>query len=148
MSTLERAIQIAVQAHANKKGKEGDPYILHPLRVMLRLPTEELRILDVLHDVVENSDVTFQDLLAEGFTSAIVEALESLRKRRGELYADFVRRAEAHPLARPVKLADILDNLDESRLGKLPAEEAARLRAKYTEALNSVSALPAAGSDP
>lgn len=148
MSTLERAIQIAVQAHANKQDKGGDAYILHPLRVMLQLPTEELRIIGVLHDVVEDSDVTFQDLLAEGFTPAVVEALESLTKRRDELYTDFIRRAAARPLARPVKVADLLDNLDESRLGKLPAEEAARLRAKYTEALDLISALPPMGSDP
>lgn len=136
MSTLERAIQIAVQAHANKTDKGGDSYILHPLRVMLQLPTEELRIIGVLHDVVEDSDVTFQDLLAEGFTPAVVEALESLTKRRDELYTDFIQRAAAHPLARPVKVADLLDNLDESRLRRLPAKETARLRAQYKEALN------------
>jgi GTP diphosphokinase / guanosine-3',5'-bis(diphosphate) 3'-diphosphatase len=84
MSTLDRAIQIAVTAHAGQIDKGGEPYILHPLRVMLRMRNEEERIAAVLHDVVEDSDSTFESLIAEGFSPNVICALEALTKRPGE----------------------------------------------------------------
>ena len=76
MATLEKAIEIAARAHAGQVDKAGQPYILHPIRVMLRMGSEAERITGVLHDVIEDSDVTLEDLRDEGFDAAILEALD------------------------------------------------------------------------
>ncbi len=116
MSTLDKAIQIAVTAHAEQTDKGGDPYILHPLRVMLRMTTEEERIAAVLHDVVEDSEFTFESLTAEGFSANVLSALDALTKRPGETRIEAAYRAARHPLARLVKLADNAENSDLSRI--------------------------------
>ena len=76
MATLEKAIAIAARAHAGQVDKAGQPYILHSIRVMLRMGSEAERITGVLHDVIEDSDVTLEDLRDEGFDAAILEALD------------------------------------------------------------------------
>jgi guanosine-3',5'-bis(diphosphate) 3'-pyrophosphohydrolase len=105
-----------VKAHAGQLDKGLEPYILHPLRVMLQMRTDEERTAAVLHDVVEDSEFTFSDLLAEGFSQEIVEAIEALTKREGEDRVSAAKRAAANPLARMVKLADVADNSDLSRI--------------------------------
>lgn len=140
MSSLERAIVIAVAAHAGQRDKAGQPYILHPLRIMLRMATTEERIVAVLHDVVEDSPAwSFERLRAEGFSGEVVAALEALTKHPGEKGTDegyfaFVRRAAAHPLAQRVKRADLTDNMDLSRLPHPTAADRARVE-KYRQAL-------------
>ncbi|MCC7410337.1 MAG: HD domain-containing protein [Gammaproteobacteria bacterium] len=116
MSTLERAIEIAAQAHAGQRDKGGEPYVLHPLRVMLRMATEEERIVAVLHDVVEDSEVTLDRLRSEGFSAAVVAAIEALTKHPGEDRLQAAARAARNPLARTVKLADNAENSDLSRI--------------------------------
>lgn len=116
MSTFERAIAIAVQAHAGQLDKAGEPYVLHPLRVMFRMTSMDERIVAVLHDVVEDSEWTLQGLQQEGFSHEVVTAVDALTRRDGESYEDFVRRAGANPLARRVKLADLEDNMDMTRI--------------------------------
>jgi (p)ppGpp synthase/HD superfamily hydrolase len=138
MSTLERAIEIAAMAHREQADKAGNPYIAHPLRVALgfiRSGDEDRAIIAVLHDVIEDSSVTGDGLRSEGFSSAIVEAVEALSRIEGESYNAFIDRAATNPLAAPVKVADLLDNMDAVRLGKLPPEQAAKLAAKYEAAL-------------
>jgi len=131
MSTLDRAIQIAAQAHAGQKDKAGEPYILHPLRVMLAVQGETERIVAALHDVVEDSEEwTFERLREEGFAEEILEALDYLTRREGETYQAFIARAGGHPLARKVKLADLEDNMDLRRLRQIGEKEAERL-ARY-----------------
>jgi (p)ppGpp synthase/HD superfamily hydrolase len=120
MSTLERAIAIAAEAHAGQTDKGGAPYILHPLRVMMRVEGERARIAAVLHDLVEDTAWTFEALRAEGFEDAVVEAIDGLTRRDGEVYLDFCRRAAGNEIARAVKLADIDDNLDPARVAALP----------------------------
>ncbi|WP_431288939.1 HD domain-containing protein [Roseateles chitinivorans] len=128
MSTLERAIQIAAQAHAEQLDKGGQPYILHPLRVMLRVQSEEARIAGVLHDVVEDTDVTLANLQAEGFSEAVLSAVDALTKRPGESRLQAAERAAADPVAREVKLADNAENMDLSRLpSPLSERDLARL---------------------
>ena len=127
MSTLDRAIEIALNAHAGQRDKGGEPYILHPLRVMLRMTTDEERIVAVLHDVVEDSSYTFQDLLAAGYSSSVVGALEALTKRPGESRLEAAARAAANPLARTVKLADNAENSDLSRIPEPTDKDFARL---------------------
>lgn len=133
MTPLERAIQIAVGAHAGQMGKDGSPYILHPLRLMLKMTTEEERIVAVLHDVVEDTDITFDDLRKEGFTEAVIEALQLLTHDDDVPYDDYVAAIKPHPLARRVKLADLEDNSDIKRLSGIEDKDLQRLR-KYHRA--------------
>ena len=134
MSTLERAIEIAAAAHAGATDKGGHPYILHPLRVMLAVDSAEERIAAVLHDVVEDTDWTFDRLRREGFSTRILEALDALTRREDEDYLAFVRRSRINPIARTVKLADLADNMDLTRLPSPTARDRARLE-KYQDAV-------------
>lgn len=138
MSTLERAIAIAAQAHAGQTDKAGAPYILHPLRMMLTLETEAERIVAVLHDVVEDTPVTLDDLRAERFTDEILAALESVTRRDGEDYEAFVLRAGQNPIGRRVKLADLRDNSDISRIPAPTEKDYGRLE-KYRRAIATLS---------
>lgn len=134
MSTLEKAIRIAAAAHEGQVDKAGSPYILHPLRVMLRVPSPEARMAAVLHDVVEDTPWTLDQLQAEGFPPAVLQAIDSVTRREGESYEDFVRRAAQDPVGRLVKRADLLDNLDLSRIETPTAKDHERV-AKYRNAL-------------
>lgn len=134
MSTLERAIAIAAGAHTGQVDKGGSPYILHPLRVMLRMDSLEERIAAVLHDVIEDTDWTIDRLKEEGFSSAVLQALDALTHREGESYDDFVRRASRDPIGRRVKTADLEDNLDLSRLPVVSERDRARVD-KYRRAI-------------
>ena len=127
---LERAIEIAVSAHKGVKDKGGNPYILHPLRVMLSLNSEEEKIVGVLHDVVEDAeDWTFEKLQDEGFSTQILEGLQSVTKTsEDENYDEFVQRAFANAIGRQVKIADIKDNLDVTRLDILTEKDVKRLQ--------------------
>ncbi|QDQ27605.1 HD domain-containing protein [Chitinimonas arctica] len=118
MPTLERAIEIAARAHAGQTDKAGQPYILHPLRIMLAVRTPSERMAAVLHDVVEDTSITLDDLRAEGFSEAVLEAVAALTKSPGEARLDAAKRAAANAIARNVKLADVADNMD---LGRIPA---------------------------
>lgn len=92
MSNLERAIAIAVEAHKGQKDKSGAPYILHPLRVMGRVNPDTEKIVAVLHDVIEDTRWTFDDLRKEGFSEDVIQAIDCVTKRDGESYEDFVKR--------------------------------------------------------
>lgn len=142
MSTLDRAISVAVDAHLGQFDKLGEAYIAHPMRLMARFlaaKNERLAIVAALHDVVEDSGWTFEQLSAEGFSSDIVDAVDALTRRVKEPYMDYVARASRNTLARPVKIADLIDNSDEGRLSLLPAADQARLRAKYSAALAALA---------
>ena len=145
MGTLERAIEIAAEAHAGQLDKTGAPYIAHPMRIMarfLRDKHETYAIIAALHDVVEDSDWTLDDLRSEGFAEDIVEAVGVLTRSKRDTYLAYVERAAKHPLARWVKQADLMDNINEDRLEKLPEPDRSRLRKKYSEALYLISATP------
>ena len=128
MSTLERAISIAAEAHAGQVDKAGQPYILHPLRVMLRVSTEEERIAAVLHDVVEDTTVTLEQLATEGFSKSILTAVKALTKLPGESRMEAASRAAVNSLARTVKLADNSENMDLSRIAAPTEKDFARLK--------------------
>ncbi|MCK9798391.1 HD domain-containing protein [Pseudomonas sp. MAFF 302030] len=140
MSTLERAIAIAAMAHEGQVDKGGAPYILHPLQVMLRLQDPEARTVAVLHDVVEDSPVSLEDLREQGFSEGVLSALEALTKREGEDYQAFVERAGRDPLARQVKLADLAENSDLSRIPAPSAKDLERV-AKYRRAIDYLEGL-------
>ena len=121
MGTLAKAIEISAHFHAGQTDKAGQPYVLHPLRLMLKMVSTPARIAAVLHDVVEDTVVTLEHLRWEGFTDDVLLAIDALTKRGGETRMDAAKRAAANPIARLVKLADVEDNMD---LGRIPLPEA------------------------
>jgi len=139
MSTLERAIAIAVEAHTGQLDKAGEPYILHPIRVMLGVQTPEARIAAILHDVVEDSDWTLEGLRREGFSAPIVSAVDSVTRRDGESYGDFVLRSGRDPIGREVKIADLLDNANLTRITNPTEKDRERLD-RYRKALAALGA--------
>jgi GTP diphosphokinase / guanosine-3',5'-bis(diphosphate) 3'-diphosphatase len=119
MSTLERAIEIAARAHAGQFDPAGEPYILHPLRMMLTLNSPDSRIAAVLHDVVEKSDDwTLERLRLEGFSADVLEVVKALTKKPGETFESLVERAGRNKIGRLVKVADIQDHLKHFPMGK------------------------------
>ncbi len=142
MSTLERAIAIAAEAHQGQRDKAHEPYILHPIRVMLRLSDPDERVAAMLHDLLEDTDWGRSDLEREGFSRSVLDAVESLTRRSDETYEDFLNRLSLNPIALRVKLADLEDNLDASRIEQ-PTERDLRRMDKYRSArafLESVAA--------
>ncbi|MGP1386865.1 MAG: HD domain-containing protein [Thainema sp.] len=127
MSSLERAIAIAAEAHAGQVDKAGHPYILHPLRVMLHVDGDDAQMAAVLHDVVEDTSVTLDQLAREGFPQVVVEAVDALTKRPGETKLMAAERAAKNAIARVVKLADNADNMDLSRIPNPTERDFARL---------------------
>lgn len=128
MPTLENAIALAATAHAGQIDKAGQPYILHPLRVMLSVQTLHQRMAAVLHDVVEDTAVTFEDLVRAGYPEPVLTAVKALTKLPGESRLDAAVRAKRDPISRIVKLADNADNMDLSRIGNPTEKDFARLR--------------------
>ncbi|MDL2286592.1 HD domain-containing protein [Desulfococcaceae bacterium OttesenSCG-928-F15] len=131
---LERAIAIAVNAHLGQKDKGGEPYILHPLRVMLALEDEEDRMTAVLHDVVEDTEISLESLRDSGFSETVLCAVDALTKKPGESRMQAAERIKKNPVARRVKLADLADNMDLSRIPSPSEKDLARLR-QYEEIL-------------
>ena len=139
---LNKAIEIANRAHMGQVDKAGAPYILHPLRVMMTRDNEIERICAVLHDVIEDSDVTFDNLRREGFSEEIIEVLNCITKRAGESYDDFINRILGNETACRVKLADLCDNMNISRI-KNPTEQDEERIKKYKDAADKIAdALP------
>ena len=128
MPTIERAIEIAATAHAGQRDKAGQAYILHPLRVMLRVDGEHEQMAAVLHDVVEDTSITIDDLAREGFPIEVLRAIAALTKLPGETRLEAAARAAADPVARKVKLADNAENMDLSRIPNPTEKDYARCR--------------------
>ena len=152
---LEKAIKIAVEAHTGQVDKGGNPYILHPLRVMLSLDTEAERIVGVLHDVVVDCEGwTWERLREQGCSDEIIEALKSVSKTPEEEkqfkkmddpnekldhYLEFIKRAKFNKIGRNIKAADIKDNLDISRIDDITESDINRLN-RYKAALKMLGA--------
>lgn len=113
---LEKAIQIALTAHRGQVDRGGELYILHPIRVMIAQKSTTEKICAILHDVVEDTDVTLEYLGREGLTREMLVAIEALTKRDGEDYEDYIGRITLNAIAMKVKLADLKDNMDLSRI--------------------------------
>ena len=142
MSTLARAIEIATEAHRGQVDKAGNEYIGHPLRVMEMGKTEEEKIVGVLHDVVEDTDWSFERLEAEGFAPEIIAALKCVTKiSENENYDAFIERVKKNPLATAVKINDLTDNMDIRRLPYLSDKDIKRLK-KYLKAYKKLIGEP------
>lgn len=127
---LEKAIEIAVEAHRGQIDKAGKEYILHPMRVMLRGRNDTEMIIGILHDVVEDTPVTLDMLRLEGFSEEVLAALDCITKQKGESYGAFIDRVLANPLATQIKLYDMEDNLKRDRIPYPTPKDEARFQ-KY-----------------
>lgn len=138
---LDQATEIATAAHEGQHDPAGNPYILHPLRVMAACSVLSQQIVAILHDVIEKSDWTLEALRAEGLPDELAQALDAVTRRDGEDYFDFVRRAGRNEIARAVKIADLRDNLMISRLTQPMGTDPAQA-ARYRRALQILGATP------
>jgi (p)ppGpp synthase/HD superfamily hydrolase len=138
MSTLTRAIEIATKAHEGATDKYGAPYINHVTRVMNMGETDDEKIVGVLHDVIEDTNWTFEDLEKEGFSKVVIDALKCVTKTsEDEDYQEFIDRVKINPLAVKVKLNDLKDNMDIRRMPEVFELDLKRLN-KYLKAYNEL----------
>ncbi|ENU91688.1 hypothetical protein F971_02780 [Acinetobacter vivianii] len=128
MATLELAISLAAERHAGQVDKANAPYILHPLRVLLNVPDIEHKIVAVLHDILEDTTTTIDELYRLGFQTHLIDAIIALTKQEGESRIQAAQRTVQNPIARVVKLADITDNMDLSRIQSPTMKDFERLK--------------------
>jgi len=133
MNIIEKSLEIALRAYGGKQDKAGKAYVLHPLRMMLKMDTEEEMSVALLHDVIEDSDITSDDLLQAGIPSTVVDAVVILSKKDNESYDAFIDRVLGNSLAAKIKTADIEDNINVLRLDSLSDSSLERVR-KYHKA--------------
>ena len=130
-----KAMLIAFKAHEGQVDRYGFPYIHHPLYVANMMKTEKKCIVALLHDVVEDSDITLKDLEKEGFPAECITAIGLLTRWEGEDYMDYIRHLKDDPIAKSVKLADLYHNSDESRVLGKPTEEDLNRWKKYKKSM-------------
>ena len=134
MSNIEKALELARKYHSGQVDKAGKPYINHILRVAENCKTEKQKIVALLHDIIEDTEITKEDLYYFGFNQEVVEAVGILTKRSDILYDDYIRRIRNNELARQVKICDLKDNSDLSRLKRVTEQDIKRA-SKYRKAL-------------
>ena len=127
MNQLEKAIAIALRVHEGQTDRYGQPYILHPLTVMLQMDSEVEMTAAVLHDVVEDSKTTLEDLRDEGFSVEVLEAVRLMTHEEKDSYEEYVRKLKPNATARKIKLADLSHNMDIRRMDRVEARDAERL---------------------
>jgi len=135
---LEKAIQLAVKYHSGQVDKAGSPYIMHLIRVMMKGQTELEKICGILHDIVEDTDFTFDALKKEGFTNEVIDVIRCVTKIDNEIYDDFISRILENPTAVKVKINDLEDNMNLDRLNVITSKDTERLK-KYNKALVRLS---------
>ena len=130
----KKAMKLCYEAHKDQVDKSGLPYVFHPAHVAEQMTDEATTIVALLHDVVEDTDYTLEDLAAEGFGKEILEAVALMTHEDDVPYLDYVAKLKDNPIARAVKLADLAHNSDLSRIGKVDEETRQRLE-KYKKAM-------------
>ena len=128
-----KAINTAFKAHEGSFDRSGLPYITHPLHVAESMETEDETVVAVLHDVIEDTDITLDDLRKEGFTETQLEAVRLLTHEDGISYEDYVKRLKSNPIARKVKLSDLRHNMDRTRIKDASFKDEKRYK-KYEDA--------------
>jgi len=134
---LALAIAIATKAHDGQLDKAGKPYISHPLAVMAQMDNLASKIVAVLHDAVEDSDLTIMDLVQQGFPDFIIDAVAAITKLEHEPYEEYILRVKANAIARKVKIADVTHNLDIRRIANPTERDFQRLE-KYQKVLQGL----------
>ena len=130
----KKALKLCFEAHKNQVDKSGMPYVFHPFHVAEQMTDEATTIVALLHDVVEDTDYTLEDLAAEGFGKDLLEAVALMTHEDDVPYLDYVAKLKDNPIARAVKLADLAHNSDLSRIGEVDEETRERLE-KYQKAI-------------
>lgn len=136
-----KAVEVAVKAHDGQMDKSGMPYILHPLRVMATFKDPYLMAIAVLHDVVEDTNVTLKDLVDLDFPNRVIEGVEAMTYKKDETRDQYYMRVKRNHDAREVKIHDIFDNLSPDRMGLLTQADRIRLTTKYGKALEAIYSL-------
>ena len=108
---LHKAVIIACEAHQGQSSINGEPYILHPLRLLIKAKSNEERIIAILHDVIEKTNISLADLKNKGFDQNIISSIDSLSRRRGESYVDYIGRLMQNRISVKIKLLDLADNI-------------------------------------
>jgi len=132
---LDKAIAIAVKSHTGQVDKKGDPYILHPLRMMFKAETMEEKIVAILHDVIEKTEQDFEFLQNSGFSDKIILAVDALSRRSGESYDKYIDRVAENKLAKTIKILDLIDNIYSLNIDKQEKKKSVQY-IKYQTALN------------
>lgn len=145
--TLEETIVFVARAHAGQVDKGGHPYILHLLRVMLAMDSDDERKVALLHDIVEDGKGTFEELRTMGFPDVVLDGVDAVTRREGEGYQAFVSRAAENRIGRKVKRADLIDNSDLSRIASPGSKDFKRLE-RYTRALLLLDSRAAPSAEP
>lgn len=135
---IDIALAIAKKAHAGQVDKAGVDYIKHPIYVASQVTTEQEKAVALLHDVIEDSDITVEDLLVSGLSNEVVTAVQILTKKKGQSYQEYLEKVKSNNLARVVKLADLKHNSDLSRLKSVTNTDYDRVK-KYKNAIRYLS---------
>ncbi len=130
----KKALKLCFEAHKNQVDKSGMPYVFHPFHLAEQMTDERTTIVALLHDIVEDTDYTFDDLRNMGFESDIIDALMLMTHDKAVPYMEYVAKIKNNPIARTVKLADLRHNSDLSRLDTVD-EKALKRKDKYSEAI-------------
>ena len=130
----KKALKLCFEAHKAQHDKSGMPYVFHPFHLAEQMKDENTTIVALLHDVIEDTDYTFNDLIAMGFDGAIIEAIKLMTHEEGVPYMDYVEKIKSNPIAREVKLADLRHNSDLSRLDAPTEKDKMRVE-KYRKAI-------------
>lgn len=132
--TTKKAMKLCFQAHKEQTDKSGIPYVFHPIHLAEQMKDEDTTVVALLHDVVEDTDYTMEDLKAMGFNQRVLEAIQLMTHAEGEPYMDYVARIKTNPIAKAVKLADLAHNSDITRMDVVDEKAKARV-AKYAQAI-------------
>lgn len=131
---VKKAMIISYNAHNGTFDKSGMPYVFHPAHVAESMTDEDSICAAFMHDIVEDTDYTLEDIKKEGFNDNVVNAIDAITRRAGEDYFDYIRRVKLNPIAKKIKLADIEHNSNESRMRMLDESTANSLKQKYEKA--------------
>ena len=129
------ALKLCFEAHKDQVDKSGMPYVFHPFHLAEQMTDEETTVVALLHDVIEDTDYTLEDLAEMGFSENVLRAISLMTHDEGVPYMDYVARIKANPIARAVKLADLRHNSNISRLDKVGTSDFERVE-KYKKAIN------------
>ena len=139
MNKLNKAIILSAKIHSGKKGRNNEPAVLHPIRVMNQMKSNKGKIVGVLHDVVETEKISIDDLAAQGFGKSVCKTVDALSRRKWEKYDDYINRLKKNKLAVKVKLEDLIDNYSRRLSNKKKSKIDLKKIKKYEKAYKSLT---------
>ena len=139
MNKLNKAIILSAKIHSGKKGRNNEPAVLHPIRVMNQMKSNKGKIVGVLHDVVETEKISIDDLAAQGFGKSVCKTVDALSRRKWEKYDDYINRLKKNKLAIKVKLEDLIDNYSSRLSNKKKSKIDLKKIKKYEKVYKSLT---------